>query len=106
MKRIKTNGSVLLIVSIIIIFCIIDLFSQNRTLVIRGGKFLTVTQGVIKDGILIIRDGKISAIGENIPIPQNAKIIDVYKHTIVPGFIDAFTNIGTTEIESIDQDYD
>jgi len=94
------------IVNLFIILCTISLFPQNGTLVIRGGKFITISQGVIEDGILIIQDRKISAIGRNIPIPQNARIIDASKYIIVPGLIDAFTNLGTAEIESIDQDYD
>jgi len=80
--------------------------AQNDTVALRGGKIITVTQGTIADGILLIKDGKIEALGKNVKIPRGAKVIDVSGHIIFPGLIDAFTNLGTTEIEPMDRDFD
>ena len=54
---------------------------------IRGATVLTVTQGAIEDGTVIVRDGKIEAIGKNLAIPDGAKIIEARKRFLVPGFI-------------------
>jgi len=95
----------------LVVILVVLLFSsaasaQNRTLALRGGRFYTVSHGIIEGGFLLIRNGKIAAIGKNITIPENVKIIDASECVIVPGFIDAFTNLGTVEYKSIDQDYD
>jgi imidazolonepropionase-like amidohydrolase len=74
--------------------------------VLKGGDLVTVTQGVIQNGVLIIRNEKIEAVGKNIALPENAVIIDVSNSTVTPGFIDAFSHIGTVEWEAEDQDYD
>lgn len=47
----------------------------------------------IKNGVIIITDDKISAIGANLPIPSGAKIIDLGNTTLLPGFIDAHTHL-------------
>ena len=49
----------------------------------------------IKNGVIIITDDKITAIGANLQIPANAKVIDLGNKTILPGFIDAHTHLVT-----------
>jgi len=72
----------------------------------RAGRIITVTQGTVEDGILLIQGGKIADVGGKTAIPPGAKVIDASKYTIMPGLIDAFTNLGTTEIESLGGDSD
>lgn len=60
----------------------------------------TVTNGTVK-GTLIINDGKITAIGENVSIPSGATTIDCTGHFIYPGMIDGGTQLGLEEISSI-----
>ena len=81
---------------------------EEEILAIRGGKLVTVTRGNIENGMLIIKGGKISAIGKDITIPKGAKIIDASKYIILPGFIDSFTNLAAVEVEGIEEtrDYD
>ena len=40
------------------------------------GKLLTVTQGVVEDGTLLIDNGTITAMGTDIPVPEGAEILD------------------------------
>ena len=40
------------------------------------GKLQTVTQGVVEDGTLLINNGKITAMGTDIPVPEGAEILD------------------------------
>jgi imidazolonepropionase-like amidohydrolase len=48
---------------------------------------------LIKNGVIIITDDKITAIGPNIPVPTGARVIDLGNSTLLPGFIDAHTHL-------------
>ena len=55
---------------------------------------ITAPSEEIKSGTLVIRDGLIEAVGENIQPPSDARIWDVSGMTIYPGLIEPYTNIG------------
>ena len=78
----------------------------EENVVIRGGKIFTMTRGVIDGGLVLIRDGRIAAVGKNIPIPKGARLIDAAGGAVCPGLIDAFTNLGTTQAGSLGADSD
>jgi imidazolonepropionase-like amidohydrolase len=74
---------------------------SNQAIVLRGGKLLTITHGVIQNGVLVIENGKIAAVGgASTAIPRGAKVIDAAGMTIYPGLIDSETHLGLTEIEA------
>ncbi len=62
---------------------------------IKGGKILTVTNGIIENGTILISDGKIAAVGNDLNIPAEAKVIDAIGHWVTPGLIDAHTHLST-----------
>ena len=49
---------------------------------------------VIKNGSLLIQNGKVSNSGQNINIPKNSLIIDLKGKSIYPSFIDVYSNFG------------
>lgn len=61
---------------------------------IKGGTVVTVTGATIQKGTVVIRNGLIEAVGADIPIPGDARVIDATGMTVYPGLIDAFANIG------------
>jgi imidazolonepropionase-like amidohydrolase len=68
---------------------------------IRGGKLLTVTHGVIENGVIVMEGGKITAIGgANTAIPRGASVVDATGMTVYPGLIDSETNEGLVEVEA------
>lgn len=73
---------------------------------LKAGHILTLEEhGVIADGVVIVEGEYIHAVGTNIDIPENCKVIDVGNGYICPGFIDAHTHIGLEEeIYSIEGD--
>ena len=65
-------------------------------IVIKNGAINTITNGVIV-GDVLIEDGKIKEIGEDLVVPLDAKVIDAEGKQVFPGFIDAHTHLGLWE---------
>ncbi|MGA7565998.1 MAG: amidohydrolase family protein, partial [Terriglobales bacterium] len=78
-------------------------FAQDKAIALKGGKLLTVTHGVIENGVIVMQGGKISAVGaaSSVKIPSGAQIIDARGMTIYPGLIDSETQLGLTEISAV-----
>jgi imidazolonepropionase-like amidohydrolase len=76
--------------------------SAGQTIALTGGKLLTITHGTIENGVLVMKGGKISAVGKTgeVKIPAGAQVIDVSGMTVYPGLIDSETHLGLTEIEA------
>ena len=55
-------------------------------------------RGTISNGTVVIRDGKIAAVGANVAVPQGATAIDATGHVVYPGMMDAGTSMGLSEI--------
>lgn len=68
--------------------------APGQVTALTGARILTVTQGEIARGTILIRNGKIAAVGENIDVPQGAAVIDVTGCTITPGLIDSHSHLG------------
>jgi imidazolonepropionase-like amidohydrolase len=66
----------------------------REILAIKGGRLLTVTQGVVPEGLIFIENGKISYVGRGRAIPPGARIVDATGLTVVPGFVDAGSSLG------------
>jgi imidazolonepropionase-like amidohydrolase len=65
---------------------------------IRGGTILTATRGTIANGTIVLRDGRIAAIGQNIPIPADAEVVDATNRFVSPGLIDCHSHIAADSI--------
>ena len=72
--------------------------SQTRPVLIKGGTVITVTQGTINNGSVLLRDGRIEAVGRDIPEPPDAEIVDATGLFVTPGIIDAHTHIAADSI--------
>jgi len=80
--------------------------SEYGAFILTNATIETITNGQQK-GDLLIRDGKIEAIGGNLNRPADAKVIDCSGLTIYPGLIDSGTRLGLSEVGSVSltQDY-
>jgi len=65
---------------------------------IRNAHIVTVSGPDIDNGTIIIRDGKIEAVGATINAPAGAQTIDASGLWVYPGMIDAGTSMGLTEV--------
>ncbi len=62
-------------------------------LAIQNGKLVTVTNGTIENGTVLIENGKIVAVGKDLEVPAGVEAIDATGKYVTPGFIDAHTHI-------------
>ncbi len=80
--------------------------ADQGTTVVRGGNIVTVGRRTIENGTVIIRDGRIAAVGRDLAIPAGARIIDATGCWMLPGFIDAFTDLGLCDPAVSESDRD
>ena len=65
---------------------------------IRNARIVTVSGPDIENGTIVIRDGKIEAVGASVNVPSGAQIIEGRGLSVYPGMIDAGTNLGLVEV--------
>jgi imidazolonepropionase-like amidohydrolase len=70
-----------------------SLGGQANGILIKNGTVLTVTNGVIESGDVLLKDGKIAAIGEFVPEEEGMRIIDARGKFIMPGIVDAHSHL-------------
>ena len=63
-----------------------------QDLAIRNATILTITGGTIENGTVVVRDGKITAIGTDVDIPDGIRVIDGTGQYLMPGIIDAHSH--------------
>jgi len=80
--------------AISVIFIISPLSAAEEVTAIRGGDLYTITGGIIKNGTILIKDGKISDIGQNIEIPEKAKVIEARGKVVMPGLVAVNAEVG------------
>ncbi len=68
--------------------------AQSDTWALTNARIQTVTKGVIDKGTIIVRNGLIEAVGANVTIPKDARVMDLGGKTISPGLIDLTSALG------------
>ena len=68
---------------------------------ITHAKIFTLAGSPIEDGTLVIRDGKIAAVGATVEVPAGALMIDAKGLQVYPGLFDAVTQMGLSEIGAV-----
>src|SRR5215467_11263371 len=61
---------------------------------VRNARIVTVSGPVIAKGTVVIRNGLIDAVGENVAVPPEALTIEGEGLTVYPGLIDALSTVG------------
>ena len=67
--------------------------SEQKDVLIKNAIVMTVTHGNIKNGSVYIKNGKISAVGENVNAPASAAVIDAGGKYVTPGIVDSHSHI-------------
>jgi imidazolonepropionase-like amidohydrolase len=95
-------------------FAALGFFSSNAsaqaqtptTYALTHAKIFTLAGAPIEDGTLIIKDGKIAAVGANVDVPAGAQVIDTKGLHIYPGLFDPITQMGLSEISAVNATVD
>ena len=87
-----TTAARLLLTALALVSASLVQAQQSGVIAIRAGKILPISGPEIANGILIIRDGKIAALGANIPIPEGAKVLEAA--VVMPGLVEAHGSRG------------
>ncbi|OLD44512.1 MAG: hypothetical protein AUI63_06560 [Gemmatimonadetes bacterium 13_1_40CM_2_60_3] len=77
-----------------------------QTIAITGGKVYPVSGPPIENGTVIITNGKITAVGVNVPIPAGAQRIDAAGKIVTPGFVNSSTQLGVQEVSAVNDTRD
>ena len=75
--------------------------ADAQTVAIVGGKVYPVSGPPIENGTVVITNGKISAVGTNVPIPAGAQRIDATGKIVTPGFVNSSTQLGVQEVAAV-----
>ena len=104
MKTAATLRRLLRVLSFVNLFCLPAAFAQTQApsvYAITHAKIFTVSGSPIDDGTLVIKDGKIAAVGAGVAIPSDAKVIDATGLQVYPGLFDPVTQMGLREIGAV-----
>jgi len=72
-----------------------------RAILIKNATIVPVVGEKIESGQLLIQDGKIAGLGKSLTAPEGALVIDAAGQFVYPGFIDAYSHFGLSEIGAI-----
>ena len=73
--------------------------SGGRAIAITNARILPVSGAAIERGTVVIRGGKIAAVGADVPVPAGARVVDAAGKVVTPGLIESATQIGIVEIQ-------
>ncbi len=73
----------------------------THTIAIVGGDVYPITEPMIPGGTVVFTDGKISAVGKDVAIPAGAFVVHADGQRVFPGFIDAGSQVGRDEVDSV-----
>jgi imidazolonepropionase-like amidohydrolase len=78
----------------LLVFCACAFAEAPSAVAIRNAKIVTVSGPVIDKGTVVVRHGLIEAVGENVPVPADAWVVDGEGMTVYPGLIDSLSTVG------------
>ncbi|MFN2564522.1 MAG: amidohydrolase, partial [Gemmatimonadaceae bacterium] len=80
--------------------------ARAQTVAITGARVFPVSGPPINDATVLIRGGRIAAVGANVAVPADARRIDAAGSWVTPGLVDAMTALGVNEISLVNNTVD
>jgi imidazolonepropionase-like amidohydrolase len=72
-----------------------EVVPEDGVIAIKGARIITVSGPEIEGGTVLVRGGRIEAVGKDVEVPWDARVIDASKKVVMPGFVEAHTFRGT-----------
>src|SRR5712664_2386291 len=82
------------LVSALLLCCACAAAQTPSAVAIRNAKIVTVSGPVIAKGTVVVRNGLIEAVGENVAAPADALVLEGEGLTVYPGLIDSLSTVG------------
>jgi imidazolonepropionase-like amidohydrolase len=82
------------LVAALFLCCALALAQSHPAVAIHNAKIVTVSGPVINKGTVVVRNGLIEAVGENVAVPSDAMLVEGEGLTVYPGLIDALSTWG------------
>lgn len=79
-------------------FTFVAAAQPKGSVLIKDGTVLTITNGTIENGDVLIEDGIITRIGENVEAPDGIETIDASGKYVMPGIVDPHSHIAGVDI--------
>ncbi len=92
MKRIRTLATVAVLAGL-------PAFAESTAF--KGATIHTVGGAPIENGVMVVDNGKIVAVGSDVEIPAGAQVVDLSGKHVYPGFVSALSILGLTEIGAV-----
>ena len=74
----------------------------GRTFALRGATVYTVSGEIEENANLVVEEGRIKAVGKDVKIPDGMKTYDLSGYVVVPGLLDAETNLASDNRETLE----
>ena len=68
---------------------------------IKARTINTITRGILENGSILIENGKIIDVGENLDVSQAAEIIELDNGYVMPALIDCHTHLSVHQLSLI-----
>ncbi|MEM6292114.1 MAG: amidohydrolase [Myxococcota bacterium] len=68
--------------------------SDAPAVLLRGGRVMTATGVIYERGDVLLREGKVEAVGASVDTPTDVTVLDVTGKTVTPGIIDTHSHLG------------
>ena len=75
--------------------------TQLQPIVLKNATLHPIDSEQIDEGMLVIKEGKIAAIGKQVEVPEDAKTFDLDGKHVYPGLFEAHTQMGLTELSAV-----
>ena len=82
------------LVTALFLCCALALAQSHPAVAIHNAKIVTVSGPVINKGTVVVRNGLIEAVGEDVTVPADAMLVEGEGLTVYPGLIDALSTWG------------
>ncbi|HEV7385880.1 MAG TPA: amidohydrolase [Phenylobacterium sp.] len=73
----------------------------SRPTAVVGAQVFTGTGALIDGGVVLVRDGKVEAVGAGLPVPAGYDVVDGKGKWVTPGLIDAHSHLGVYASPSV-----
>jgi len=85
-----------------LLFCVpLVAAAADKPVLLSGADLYTVSHGTVAAGEVLVRDGKIAAIGAHLEAPADAVRVDLKGKRLYPGYVSAESTLGLSEVEAV-----